>query len=123
MHTLSQFIFVVLKGAAFGLTDLVMAGLIAFFACMLFARLGFRSIFWAGAIGMLFLGGMLYFDDGQVLMQLSAHGGSPDALPQGIDEADLWFDFTAKAISGVIGIFAGLGFRARYWPAQGNAAT
>lgn len=121
MHTLSQFIFVVLKGAAFGFADLVMAGVIAFSACVLFSRLGFRYTgFWAGAIAILFLGGMLYFDDGQVLMQLSAHTGNPDALAQGVDEADVWFNFTAKAISGVIGIFAGLGFRMRYWPAQGH---
>jgi len=117
MTPLSQTIFVVLKGASYGFPTLVVAGFAAFFAYALFSRGRFKyTALWGGMAAMLFLGGMLYFDDGQVLIQLSSHAANTGPAAPGMDESDIWFDFIAKAISGVIGIFAGLKFRMRFWP-------
>lgn len=119
MHGLSQAIFVVLKGASIGFGTLVLVGVLSFFSYVQFIRSGPKYAWlWATIVALVFLGGMLYFGSGKELMALSSNADGSGSIAHGADESDLWFGFAANAIGGLIGIFAGIKLRIRYWPAN-----
>lgn len=119
MQGLSQAIFVVLKGVSIGFGTLVLVGVLSFFSYVKFIRSSPKHAWlWATIVSLIFLGGMLYFGSGKELMAFSSSADDSGSIAHGADESDLWFGFAANAIGGLIGIFAGIKLRIRYWPAN-----
>ncbi len=119
MHGLSQAIFVVLKGASIGFGTLVLIGVVSFFSYVMFIRISPKYAWlWATIVSLIFLGGMLYFGSGKELMALSSSADGSGSIAYGADESDLWFGFTANAMGGLIGVFAGIKLWIIYGPAR-----
>lgn len=115
MQGLSQAIFVILKGMSMGFVSLVLVGVASFFSYVLFSRRspGYAWL-WTTLVSLVVLGGILYFAGGKELMGLPATVDGQVA--EGVDDPDLMLGFAANAISGLVGIFAGIKLRRHYWP-------
>lgn len=121
MHGFSQMVFVILNGVAMGFSPLVLIGAASFFSYVLFLRRSSRYAWlWATIISLIILAGMLYFSVGKALLEPHANVDGFKAIAPVVKESDLWFGFVAKAIGGLLGIFAGIKFRTHYWPEKQN---